>query len=119
MARNISVTVKPNARSAAITKLTDTEYRASVHAPAEDGKAKFRAHRTVRRLFLRSQVHGYDRSRALRAKKITQNRSMMVDEIERLNNSAISLKFESVISLGQVGSINELRAREKPHMHLG
>jgi len=39
MARNISVTVKPNARSAAITKLTDTEYRASVHAPAEDGKA--------------------------------------------------------------------------------
>jgi uncharacterized protein len=39
MARNISVTVKPNARSAAITKLTDTEYRASVHAPAESGKA--------------------------------------------------------------------------------
>jgi uncharacterized protein YggU (UPF0235/DUF167 family) len=39
MARNISVTVKLNARSAAITKLTDTEYRASVHAPAQDGKA--------------------------------------------------------------------------------
>jgi uncharacterized protein (TIGR00251 family) len=39
MARNISVTVKPNARSAAITKLTDTEYRASVPAPAQDGKA--------------------------------------------------------------------------------
>ena len=44
---------------------------------------------------------------------------MMVDEIERLNHSAISLKFESVISLGQVGPINELRAREKPHMDRG
>jgi uncharacterized protein YggU (UPF0235/DUF167 family) len=39
MARNISVTVKPNARSAAITKLTDTDYRASVHTLAESGKA--------------------------------------------------------------------------------
>ena len=33
------MTVKPNAKSATITKLSDTEYRVSVHAPAEDGKA--------------------------------------------------------------------------------
>jgi hypothetical protein len=39
MARNISVTVKPNAKLAAITKLTDSEYRVTVHAPAENGKA--------------------------------------------------------------------------------
>jgi uncharacterized protein (TIGR00251 family) len=39
MARNISVTVKPNAKLAAITKLTDSEYRVAVHAPAENGKA--------------------------------------------------------------------------------
>jgi uncharacterized protein len=39
MARRLSVTVKPNAKSATITKLSDTEYRVSVHAPAEDGKA--------------------------------------------------------------------------------
>jgi uncharacterized protein len=39
MARSLSVTVKPNAKSATITKLSDTEYRVSVHAPAEDGKA--------------------------------------------------------------------------------
>jgi uncharacterized protein len=39
MARNISVTVKPNAKSAAVTKLTETEYRVTLHAPARDGKA--------------------------------------------------------------------------------
>ncbi|HEV8725470.1 MAG TPA: DUF167 domain-containing protein [Candidatus Binatia bacterium] len=39
MARNVSVTVKPNAKLATITKLTDSEYRVTVHAPAEDGKA--------------------------------------------------------------------------------
>jgi uncharacterized protein len=39
MARNVSVTVKANAKSAAITKFSDTEYRVTVHAPAEDGKA--------------------------------------------------------------------------------
>jgi uncharacterized protein (TIGR00251 family) len=39
MARNISVTVKPNANSAAVTKLTDTDYRVTIRAPAEDGKA--------------------------------------------------------------------------------
>jgi uncharacterized protein len=39
MARNISVTVKPNAKSAAVTKLTETEYRVILHAPAQDGKA--------------------------------------------------------------------------------
>lgn len=39
MAQNISVTVKPNAKSAAVTKLTETEYRVTLHAPAQDGKA--------------------------------------------------------------------------------
>lgn len=39
MAQNISVTVKPNAKSAAVTKFTETEYRVTVHAPAQDGKA--------------------------------------------------------------------------------
>jgi hypothetical protein len=39
MARNISVTVKPNANLAAVTKLTDTDYRVTTRAPAEDGKA--------------------------------------------------------------------------------
>jgi uncharacterized protein (TIGR00251 family) len=39
MARRISVTVKPNARSAALAKLTETEYRAAVREPARNGKA--------------------------------------------------------------------------------
>jgi uncharacterized protein len=39
MARNISVTVKPNTKSAAVTKLTDIDYRVTIRAPAEDGKA--------------------------------------------------------------------------------
>jgi uncharacterized protein len=39
MALNICVTVKPNAKSAAVTKLTETEYRVTLHAPAQDGKA--------------------------------------------------------------------------------
>jgi uncharacterized protein (TIGR00251 family) len=39
MARNVLVTVKHNAKSATITKISDAEFRAAVHAPAEDGKA--------------------------------------------------------------------------------
>jgi uncharacterized protein (TIGR00251 family) len=39
MAQNISVTVKPNAKSTAVRKLTETEYRVTLHAPAQDGKA--------------------------------------------------------------------------------
>lgn len=39
MARRISVTVKPNARSAAITRLSATEYRVTVREPAHEGSA--------------------------------------------------------------------------------
>ena len=39
MARRISVTVKPNARKSLIAKLSETDYRVSVHAPAQDGEA--------------------------------------------------------------------------------
>jgi uncharacterized protein len=39
MAQNLPVTVKPNAKSAAVTKLTETEYRVTLHASAQDGKA--------------------------------------------------------------------------------
>ena len=39
MARRISVTVKPNAKHADITPLSDTEFRVAVTAPAQDGKA--------------------------------------------------------------------------------
>jgi len=39
MAQNIFVIVKPNAKSAAVIKLTETEYRVALHAPAQDGKA--------------------------------------------------------------------------------
>ena len=39
MARRISVTVKPNARKSLIAKLSETEYRLSVHAPAQDREA--------------------------------------------------------------------------------
>jgi uncharacterized protein (TIGR00251 family) len=39
MARRISVTVKPNAKSATITKISDREFRATVREPAQDGKA--------------------------------------------------------------------------------
>jgi uncharacterized protein (TIGR00251 family) len=39
MARNISVTVKPNAKSPTITKIGDAEFRVTVHAAAADGKA--------------------------------------------------------------------------------
>ena len=39
MAQNIAVTVKPNAKSAAVTRLAETEYRVTLHAPAQDGKA--------------------------------------------------------------------------------
>ena len=39
MARRISVTVKPNARKSLIAKLSETDYRISVHAPAQDGEA--------------------------------------------------------------------------------
>lgn len=39
MARRISVTVKPNARKSLIAKLSETDYRVSVHASAQDGEA--------------------------------------------------------------------------------
>ena len=39
MARRISVTVKPDARKSLIAKLSETDYRVSVHAPAQDGEA--------------------------------------------------------------------------------
>jgi len=39
MAQKIAVTVKPNAKKAEVTKLSDAEYRVAVRPPAEDGKA--------------------------------------------------------------------------------
>jgi uncharacterized protein (TIGR00251 family) len=39
MARRISVTVKPAARQAQVSKLSETEYRVAVKAPAEGGRA--------------------------------------------------------------------------------
>ena len=39
MARRISVTVKPNARSAAITRVSEVEFRVAIREPARDGKA--------------------------------------------------------------------------------
>jgi uncharacterized protein len=39
MTRRISVTVKPNAKHADITPLSDTEFRVAVTAPSQDGKA--------------------------------------------------------------------------------
>jgi uncharacterized protein (TIGR00251 family) len=39
MARRISVTVKPNARLAAITQLSEVEFHAAIREPARDGKA--------------------------------------------------------------------------------
>jgi len=39
MARRISVTVKPNARKSLVAKLSETDYRVSVHAPAQHGEA--------------------------------------------------------------------------------
>ena len=39
MARRIYVTVKPNAKRADITPISDTEFRVVVPAPAQDGKA--------------------------------------------------------------------------------
>jgi uncharacterized protein (TIGR00251 family) len=39
MARRIYVTVKPNAKHADITPLSDTEFRVAVTAPSQDGKA--------------------------------------------------------------------------------
>jgi uncharacterized protein len=39
MARRISVTVQPNSRSAAITKISEGEFRVAVSEPARDGKA--------------------------------------------------------------------------------
>jgi uncharacterized protein len=35
----IHVTVTPNARKAQVTKLSETEYRVSVHAAPQDGEA--------------------------------------------------------------------------------
>ena len=39
MAQKIAVTVKPNAKKAEVTKLSDAEYRVAVQPPAQDGKA--------------------------------------------------------------------------------
>lgn len=39
MARRISVTVRPNSKSATITKVGEGEYRAMVGEPAREGKA--------------------------------------------------------------------------------
>jgi uncharacterized protein (TIGR00251 family) len=39
MPRRISITIKPNARSAQITALSAVEYRATVREPAHDGQA--------------------------------------------------------------------------------
>ena len=39
MARRIRVTVKPQARKEEILRLAGGEYRVSVHAPAQEGKA--------------------------------------------------------------------------------
>jgi uncharacterized protein (TIGR00251 family) len=39
MARRISVTVKPNARSAAIAQVSEVELRVAIREPARDGKA--------------------------------------------------------------------------------
>ena len=39
MTRRISVTVKPNAKRAGITPISDTEFCVAVPAPAQDGKA--------------------------------------------------------------------------------
>ncbi len=39
MARRISVTVQPNARSVTIAKIGEREFRAAVGEPARDGKA--------------------------------------------------------------------------------
>ena len=39
MAQKIAVTVKPNAKKAEVTKLSDAEYRVAVRPPAQDGKA--------------------------------------------------------------------------------
>jgi uncharacterized protein (TIGR00251 family) len=39
MARRISVTVKPSARRAVVTKISDSEFQVAVMAPARDGRA--------------------------------------------------------------------------------
>ena len=39
MATKIAVAVKPNAKKAQVIKLSDSEYRIAVRAPAQDGKA--------------------------------------------------------------------------------
>jgi hypothetical protein len=39
MARRIWVTVQPNSRSATITQISESEFRAAVREPARDGKA--------------------------------------------------------------------------------
>jgi uncharacterized protein (TIGR00251 family) len=39
MAQKIAVTVKPNAKKAEVTKLSDAEYRVAVRPPAQDGKS--------------------------------------------------------------------------------
>ena len=39
VARKILVVVKPQAKKAAVKKISDAEYAVSVHAPAREGKA--------------------------------------------------------------------------------
>ena len=39
MAREISLTVKPNARHASIEKISESEFRIAVRAPAQEGAA--------------------------------------------------------------------------------
>jgi uncharacterized protein (TIGR00251 family) len=39
MAFKIEVIVKPNAKKSEITKISETEYRVAVKAPAQEGKA--------------------------------------------------------------------------------
>lgn len=39
MARKVSVTVKPNARHSGVEKISESEFRVAVRAPAQDGAA--------------------------------------------------------------------------------
>jgi len=51
MARRISVTVQPDSKSIAITKLNEREYRAAVREPARDGKANLAVIELMARYF--------------------------------------------------------------------
>ena len=39
MARKVSVTVKPNARHPSVEKISEAEFRVTVRAPAQEGRA--------------------------------------------------------------------------------